>query len=619
MDPGPRLARAAPPLGPVPAAAHRRAGRAAHPPGRAGVLRTAHPADHAGPLRLPLRAGPGRGPPRPEPGAGHVRPDLRHGRPEHGRARHPDAARPRGRLRHHHPPPLPPGAAAGLGVRLRGHDLLDRPGPRRDPGGSAGGRRLRPRRLRRQRGPARRLRRHAARPRLRCPGGAPAGRRLRPLPRLRPLRRAGVPRLRAAGAARVRRRVPAGQRARVLVGLAARGAARAAGRPGRRVHLRRQPGRAHAGARRGRDGPPGHLVQPDGGQHPGPDRPARAALPDAAAVRLGRLPRAAHPADHRADGRGRALRLPRRLRPRQPPLHRAALPPGRPLPGHARRPARDHPVRRRRRHPGPRGDRHARARPRRRSHRPAAGGPDRRARLPGADGPGSPGRLRGVRGPAPHRAHPAQPGEQRDRARRGPARGRARGRRRRGRQPGRGGPRHRHEPRGGAARVRPVLARRPLAQAHHGRLRARPGDRHRGHPPARRTARGLGRAGGGLHLHGDPAAAAARDRPGRRGARADRPVGAAHAPAVQHRGPSVRRGPHPARAAGPRRRRVRRRRPRRRGGDGRRRRARGGRGAASAARHAEQALLPPSRLLGTPAAQGDDGGRSGRDPGEDDR
>ncbi|MEX3566662.1 MtrAB system histidine kinase MtrB [Micrococcus endophyticus] len=40
---------------------------------------------------------------------------------------------------------------------------------------------------------------------------------------------------------------------------------------------------------------------------------------------------------------------------------------------------------------------------------------------------------------------------------------------------------------------------------------------------------------------------------------------------------------------------------------------------ASSARHTEQALLPPSRLLGPPAAQGDDGGRSGRDPGEDDR
>ena len=49
-----------------------------------------------------------------------------------------------------------------------------------------------------------------------------------------------------------------------------------------------------------------------------PDPPARGAQPGAAPLRLRRLPRAAHAADHRADGRRRAARRPRTTSTRRP-------------------------------------------------------------------------------------------------------------------------------------------------------------------------------------------------------------------------------------------------------------------------------------------------------------
>ena len=87
------------------------------------------------------------------------------------------------------------------------------------------------------------------------------------------------------------------------------GPAGAAGRRDRRAVRRRAPRRTHAGARQRRGGAAGRVVQRDGREHPGPDPPARGVRRTAAAVHLGRQPRAAHPADHRADGRGRAARL----------------------------------------------------------------------------------------------------------------------------------------------------------------------------------------------------------------------------------------------------------------------------------------------------------------------
>ena len=79
---------------------------------------------------------------------------------------------------------------------------------------------------------------------------------------------------------------------------------------------------ADARRRRGRHRPAGDVVQPDGRGAAVADPQAGGALPRAAHLRLRRLPRAAHPADHRADGRRRAARRPaspstrsRRVRP----------------------------------------------------------------------------------------------------------------------------------------------------------------------------------------------------------------------------------------------------------------------------------------------------------------
>ena len=97
---------------------------------------------------------------------------------------------------------------------------------------------------------------------------------------------------------------------------------------------------------------------------------ARHPVPDAAALRLRRLPRAAHPAHHRADGRRSPLRRTRGLRPHQQALRGTALQPGGAVPVPAGRPAGDLPLRRRRRH----------ARRRTRRHRAARGACDGRRR-----------------------------------------------------------------------------------------------------------------------------------------------------------------------------------------------------------------------------------------------
>ena len=88
------------------------------------------------------------------------------------------------------------------------------------------------------------------------------------------------------------------------------------------------------------------------------------------------------------------------------------------------------------------------------------------------------------------------------------ARGHLRGRERELRGGGGAGPRHRHDRGAGQQGVQQVLARRSRPRPHRGRHRPGAGDRHGGHPPARRTARGLGRAGQRRMLPPHPAAAA---------------------------------------------------------------------------------------------------------------
>ena len=87
---------------------------------------------------------------------------------------------------------------------------------------------------------------------------------------------------------------------------------------GRAAGGRAAPGAA-PGDRRGRPGAPRDVVQPDGDQPAAPDPAAGGAEPRAAAVRLRRVPRAAHPADHGAAGRLGAARRQGRLRPRRRP------------------------------------------------------------------------------------------------------------------------------------------------------------------------------------------------------------------------------------------------------------------------------------------------------------
>ena len=99
----------------------------------------------------------------------------------------------------------------------------------------------------------------------------------------------------------------AGRRGRVR-GHPAGGGAGPAGGPDRRGAGLRPAGPADAGARRGRPGPAGPGVQRDGRQPGAADPPAGGAVPGAAPVRLRRLARAAHTADHDPDGQRGAPR-----------------------------------------------------------------------------------------------------------------------------------------------------------------------------------------------------------------------------------------------------------------------------------------------------------------------
>ncbi len=151
--------------------------------------------------------------------------------------------------------------------------------------------------------------------------------------------------------------------------------------PGRRPHRAAALGRparpADGGRRRGRPGPAGRLVQPDGGQPAAADRPAGGDVPPAAPVHLRRVARAADAADHGADGRRPALRRARRVRPGGGAQRRAAAGRAGPVREPAHRPAGDQPVRRRVRRAG------------RRAHRPRA---DRAAGRRAARRPGRAGR-----------------------------------------------------------------------------------------------------------------------------------------------------------------------------------------------------------------------------------
>ena len=122
-----------------------------------------------------------------------------------------------------------------------------------------------------------------------------------------------------AGAAHRRRAAAGAGRRADLAGDPPGGHPDPAGPAGGRAARRRAAPGAAAGLRRGRPGPPGHLVQPDGHQPAAPDPPARGAEPGAAPVRLRRLPRAAHAAHHGPDGRRRAARRPRATSTRPPP------------------------------------------------------------------------------------------------------------------------------------------------------------------------------------------------------------------------------------------------------------------------------------------------------------
>ena len=219
-------------------------------------------------------------------------------------------------------------------------------------------------------------------------------------------------------------------------------------------------------------------------------------------------PRAADAADDRADGRRRAARGPRRVRPRHPPQRRAAAGRARPVRGAARGAARDQPVRRRR--------------------RPARGRADR---------PGGPGRPR-ARADRAARGAPREPGAA-ARARR-PAwspssttsassgccatssstpSSTARAARSRCSSPattasvavlvrdrGRGAAR-----RAGRAGVHAVLARRPVAGAHDRRDRPRARHRAGGRAPARRAPRGVGPGRPRARRSGSPCPARAGD------------------------------------------------------------------------------------------------------------
>ena len=122
------------------------------------------------------------------------------------------------------------------------------------------------------------------------------------------------------------------------------------GPPGRRAARRRPAPGAAAGVRRGRPGPAGDVVQPDGDQPAAPDPPARGAVSrvqrrfvsDVSHELRTPLTTVRMAGDVLHDARAR-------LRPGHRPGRRAAADRARPVRDAARRPARDQPLRRRRR------------------------------------------------------------------------------------------------------------------------------------------------------------------------------------------------------------------------------------------------------------------------------
>ena len=273
------------------------------------------------------------------------------------------------------------------------------------------------------------------------------------------------------------------------------------GRPARR----RRPVAADRGPRQRRHRPARTLVQRHGRQPATPDPPARGPLPAAAPVHQRRLARAAHPADHDPDGRSSTCTRSRDEFP--PELSRAAEllhDRARPVRVAARRPAGDLALRRRAsRTSSPSRPTSAASSP------PPSRPPGMLAERHGSEVVVEAARRTPVtrrHGLAAGRAHPAQPGRQRARPRRGQAgRDHHRLRRRRGRGD-RARPRRRAAARAGRAGVQPLLARRPVAQPADRRHRPRPGDLARGRPAARRLAAGVGRARARRAVPADPAA-----------------------------------------------------------------------------------------------------------------
>ncbi|CAA9343061.1 MAG: Two component system sensor histidine kinase MtrB, partial [uncultured Nocardioidaceae bacterium] len=326
----------------------------------------------------------------------------------------------------------------------------------------------------------------------RHPPGAALGRRhLCALPALPHDCRAAHPRPGQARPAHQRRPAPGPGRGAVLAGDASGGHPGAARPPGGRAAGLGPSRGADAGARRGRPRPPRGLVQPDGDQPATADPEARGHVRRPAPLRLRRVPRAPHPLDHGPDGRRRAARRPRPVRPGHRPGRRAAPERARPLRAAPHRPARDQPLRRRRSGAPPRGRRPARARaPGRRLRRRPGRAPSHPGRGPAGGRP-----VRGGGRRPPGGAHRAQPRHERDRLRRllrrrDPARLQRRGKRA-GRPRLRGGAASRRR----GAGLQPVLEGRPGPGPHLGRHGARALDLPGGRAPPRRVAPGLGGAG----------------------------------------------------------------------------------------------------------------------------
>ena len=262
-----------------------------------------------------------------------------------------------------------------------------------------------------------------------------------------------------------------------------------AGRRDRRAVRRRPPRRADARARRRRGGPARRVVQRDGEQHPDADPPARGVRRAAAPVHLRRQPRAAHAADHRADGRRRPHASRDELLPALRRSSRAAGRRAGPVRGAARRPAGDQPARRRGGRPGRGAGRHARRGGRAPSRR-CAGSPTRPA--PRWSWTGRPRSTpRSTRAGSSGSCATSWPTRSTT-ARAGRCDITLAGDERRGRGAG-PRPRRRAAAGRGGAGVQPVLAGRGVAGPAQRWQRPRAVDQPRGRPPARRLAAGVGR------------------------------------------------------------------------------------------------------------------------------